>query len=38
MRRMREAVLAFTFSSDEHLPKTVREYRAKYKGGEPDSG
>lgn len=32
MRRMREAVLAFTFSSDEHLPKTVREYRAKYKG------
>jgi len=32
MRRIREAVLAFTFHRDEHLPKTVREYRAKYKG------
>jgi transposase, IS5 family len=32
MRRIREAVLAFTFNSDEHLPKTVRQYRAKYKG------
>lgn len=32
MRRIREAVLAFTLNSDEHLPKTVREYRAKYKG------
>jgi len=32
MRRIREAVLAFRFNSDEHLPKTVREYRTKYKG------
>ena len=32
MRRLREAVLAFTFHGDEHLPKTVREYHAKYKG------
>jgi len=31
MRRMREAVLAFTGSNDG-LPKTVREYREKYKG------
>ena len=31
MRRIREAVLPMA-SSDEHLPKTVREYRAKYKG------
>jgi len=28
---MRESVLSFA-ASDEHLPKTVREYRAKYKG------
>ena len=32
MRRIREAVLPFVFHNDEHLPKTVREYRAKYKG------
>ena len=31
MRRIREAVLPMA-SSDEHLPKTVREFRAKYKG------
>lgn len=32
MRRIREVVLAFTFNqSDEHLPKTVREFREKYK-------
>jgi hypothetical protein len=31
MRRIREAVLPMA-ASDEHLPKTVREYRAKYKG------
>ncbi len=31
MRRIREAVLPLA-ASDEHLPKTVREYRAKYKG------
>jgi IS5 family transposase len=30
MRRKREAVLAFEFNND-HLPKTVREYRDKYK-------
>jgi len=32
MRRIREAVLPFTGNNDEHLPKTVREYREKYKG------
>jgi IS5 family transposase len=31
MRRKREQVLSF-IGSDEDLPKTVREYRAKYKG------
>jgi len=31
MRRIREVVLPMA-ASDEHLPKTVREYRAKYKG------
>jgi IS5 family transposase len=31
MRRIREAVLPLA-ASDEHLPKTVREYRQKYKG------
>ncbi|MGQ9607557.1 MAG: transposase [Thermogutta sp.] len=31
MRRIREAVLPMA-ASDEDLPKTVREYRAKYKG------
>jgi hypothetical protein len=31
MRRIREAVLRFTFNRDDHLPKTVRDYRAKYK-------
>mgnify|MGYP000478990424 CR=1 FL=1 len=32
MRQIREPVLAFTFnSSDKHLPKTVREFREKYK-------
>jgi IS5 family transposase len=31
MRRMREAVLPLA-GSDEHLPKTVREFREKYKG------
>jgi IS5 family transposase len=31
MRRKREAVLAFA-SNDDHLPKTVREYRQRYKG------
>ena len=31
MRQMREAVLPM-IANDEHLPKTVREYRAKYKG------
>ena len=31
MRRIREAVLPFTWNND-NLPKTVREYREKYKG------
>lgn len=31
MRRMREAVLPLA-ASNEHLPKTVRQYREKYKG------
>jgi hypothetical protein len=31
MRRMREAVLPLA-AGDEHLPKTVREFREKYKG------
>ena len=31
MRRIQEVVLPMA-ASDEHLPKTVREYRAKYKG------
>ncbi|NQT20422.1 MAG: hypothetical protein HQ592_12000 [Planctomycetes bacterium] len=31
MRRKREAVLPFEWNND-HLPKTVREYREKYKG------
>ena len=31
MRRMREAVLPFVWNNDD-LPKTVREYREKYKG------
>ncbi len=31
MRRIREAVLPFTWNSDD-LPKTVREYRREYKG------
>jgi transposase, IS5 family len=32
MRHVREAVLPFTSSHDDHLPKTVREFRQKYKG------
>jgi len=32
MRRIREAVLPFTGNNDDRLPKTVREYRQKYKG------
>ena len=32
MRRIREAVLPFTGNNDDHLLKTVREYREKYKG------
>ena len=32
MRRIREAVLPFTGNNDDRLPKTVREYREKYKG------
>lgn len=32
MRQIREAVLAFTGNNDDHLLKTVREYREKYKG------
>jgi len=31
MRRVREAVLPFSWNNDD-LPKTVREYREKYKG------
>ena len=31
MRRKKEAVLTFEWNND-HLPKTVREYREKYKG------
>ena len=31
MRRIREAVLPFAWNNDD-LPKTVREYREKYKG------
>ena len=31
MRRIREAVLPFVWNNDD-LPKTVREYREKYKG------
>jgi len=31
MRRKREAVLTFEFNND-HLPKTVRQYREQYKG------
>jgi IS5 family transposase len=31
MRRKKEAVLTFEWNND-HLPKTVREYRQKYKG------
>jgi IS5 family transposase len=31
MRRKREAVLPFEFNND-HLPKTVKQYREKYKG------
>ena len=31
MRRIREAVLPITWNNDD-LPKTVREYREKYKG------
>ena len=31
MRQIREAVLPFA-ASDDHLPKTVLEYREKYKG------
>ena len=31
MRRKKEAVLTFEFNND-HLPKTVRQYREKYKG------
>ena len=31
MRRKREAVLPFEWNND-HLPKTVCEYREKYKG------
>ena len=31
MRRMQEAVLPLA-GNDEHLPKTVREFREKYKG------
>ena len=32
MRRIREAVLPFTWNNDDRLLKTVREYREKYKG------
>lgn len=32
MRRIREAVLPFTGSNNDHLPKTVRQWRKKYKG------
>ena len=32
MRRIREAVLPFIGNNDDRLPKTVREYRQKYKG------
>ncbi len=32
MRRIREAVLPFTGNNDDRLPKTVRQYREKYKG------
>jgi len=32
MRRIREAVLPFAGNNDDHLLKTVREYREKYKG------
>ena len=32
MRRIREAVLPFTWNNDDHLLKTVREYREKHKG------
>jgi IS5 family transposase len=31
MRRKRESILSFV-GNDEHLPKTVREYREKFKG------
>lgn len=31
MRREREAVLPFTGNNDDRLPKTVRDYRKKYK-------
>jgi IS5 family transposase len=32
MRRIREAVLPFVWDNDDHLPKTVRQFRQKYKG------
>jgi IS5 family transposase len=32
MRQIRETVLPFTGNNDDHLPKTVRQYREKYKG------
>jgi transposase, IS5 family len=32
MRQIREAVLPITWNNDDHLLKTVREYREKYKG------
>jgi transposase, IS5 family len=32
MRRIREAVLPFAGNNDNRLPKTVRQYRDKYKG------
>jgi IS5 family transposase len=32
MRQIREAVLPMTGNNDDHLLKTVREYREKYKG------
>jgi IS5 family transposase len=32
MRQIREAVLPFAGNNDDRLPKTVRQYREKYKG------
>jgi hypothetical protein len=33
MRRIREALVPSTRDNDDRLPKTVREYQEKYKGG-----